>query len=68
MIRDQARLDELLARIRRFVREVAIPNEARVEREDHVGDDLLAAMRGIGSFGWSIPESYGGSGLTTEEL
>ncbi|MGD9830342.1 MAG: acyl-CoA dehydrogenase family protein [Hyphomicrobiaceae bacterium] len=68
MIRDQARLDELLARIRRFVREVAIPNEARVEREDHVSDDLLAAMRGIGSFGWSIPESYGGSGLTTEEL
>jgi acyl-CoA dehydrogenase len=68
MIRDQKRLDELLQRTRRFVREVAIPNEDRVEAEDNVGPDLVAAMRGIGSFGWSIPEAYGGSGLTTEEL
>lgn len=68
MIRDQQRLDELLRRTRRFVREVAIPNEDRVEAEDRVGPDLVEAMRGIGSFGWSIPEAYGGSGLTTEEL
>lgn len=68
MIRDQARQDALLARIRKFVREVAIPNEDRVEREDLVGPDLVAEMRKLGSFGWSIPEPYGGSGLTTEEL
>ncbi len=47
MIADQARLDELLARVRHFVRDVAIPNEDRVEREDHVGEDLVAAMRKI---------------------
>jgi len=68
MIRDTARLDDLLARTRRFVREVAIPNEDRVEREDLVGPDLVAEMRKLGTFGWSIPEEYGGSGLTTEEL
>jgi acyl-CoA dehydrogenase len=68
MIRDPARLDDLLARTRRFVREVAIPNEDRVEREDAVGPDLVAEMRRLGTFGWSIPEAYGGSGLTTEEL
>ncbi len=68
MIRDSARLDELLARTRRFVREVAIPNEDRVESEDLVGADLVAEMRKLGTFGWSIPEEYGGSGLTTEEL
>jgi acyl-CoA dehydrogenase len=68
MIRDPAHLDDLLARTRRFVREVAIPNEDRVEREDVVGPDLVAAMRALGTFGWSIPETYGGSGLTTEEL
>ncbi|MGE0697798.1 MAG: acyl-CoA dehydrogenase family protein [Hyphomicrobiaceae bacterium] len=68
MIRDQARLDDLLARTRRFVREVAIPNEDRVEREDVVGPELVAEMRRLGTFGWSIPEAYGGSGLTTEEL
>ena len=68
MISDQARLDDLLGRTRRFVREVAIPNEDRVEREDHVGDDLVAAMRELGTFGWSIPKAYGGNELTTEEL
>src|SRR3954471_24254159 len=68
MISDQAQLDDLLERTRRFVREVAIPNEDRVEREDHVGDDLVAAMRKLGTFGWSIPKAYGGSELTTEEL
>lgn len=68
MIRDQAALDDLLSRTRRFVRDIAIPNEDRVEREDLVGPDLVDAMRKLGTFGWSIPESYGGAGLTTEEL
>lgn len=68
MITDQERLDALLSRTRRFVREVAIPNEDRVEREDCVGEDLIAAMRELGTFGWSIPSEYGGAGLTTEEL
>jgi len=68
MIRDPARLDALLADIRRFVREVAIPNEDRVEAEDRVPDEVVAALRELGSFGWSIPGEYGGAGLTTEEL
>jgi acyl-CoA dehydrogenase len=68
MIRDQARFDDLIARTRRFVREIAIPNEARVEQEDRVGDDLVHELKRLGTFGWSIPEAYGGSGLTTEEL
>lgn len=68
MITDQAKLEDLLERTRRFVRETAIPNEARVEQEDRIGDDLLAELRKLGSFGWSIPTEYGGSGLTTEEL
>ena len=68
MIRNQASLDDLLQRIRSFVRDVAIPNEDRVEREDHVGDDLVAEMRKLGTFGWSIPKEFGGNELTTEEL
>jgi acyl-CoA dehydrogenase len=68
VITDQARIDSLLARTRTFVREVAIPNEDRVELEDRVGDDLIAEMRKLGTFGWSIPKAYGGSELTTEEL
>lgn len=65
---DQGRIDDLIARTRTFVREVAIPNEDRVEREDRVGDDLVVEMRKLGTFGWNIPRAYGGSELTTEEL
>jgi len=68
MIRDQDQLDTLLDAIRRFVREVAIPNEERVEAEDRVPPEVVAAMRKLGTFGWSIPEAYGGAGLTSEEL
>jgi acyl-CoA dehydrogenase len=68
MIADQSAFDGLLERTRRFVREVAIPNEDRVERDDEVGEDLRQAMRDLGTFGWSIPKEYSGAGLTTEEL
>jgi acyl-CoA dehydrogenase len=68
MIRDPERFEQLIAATRRFVTEVAIPNEDRVEHDDKVPDEVVAAMREIGTFGWSIPEDYGGSGLTSEEL
>lgn len=68
VIRDQAALDELLDATRDFVRQVAIPNEDRVEAEDRVPPEIVAAMRDLGTFGWSIPVEYGGSGLTSEEL
>lgn len=68
MIRDAARLERLLADTRRFVRERAIPNEDRVEQEDRIPDELVADMRRLGTYGWSIPEPYGGAGLSTEEL
>ncbi|RPI30007.1 MAG: acyl-CoA dehydrogenase, partial [Hyphomicrobiaceae bacterium] len=54
MITDQARLADLLGRIRRFVAEVAIPNEEEVERQDRVGEPIIAELRRLGSFGWSI--------------
>lgn len=68
MIRDPKRLQELLDTTRRFVRDVAIPNEERVERENAIPEEIVARMRELGFFGWSIPEEYGGAGLTTEEL
>lgn len=68
MIREPAVFETFLERIRRFVREVAIPAEALVESSDSVPDHLVEAMRQSGFFGWSIPEAYGGAGLTTEEL
>ena len=68
MIRDADRFSQLIERTRQFVREVAIPNEERVDREDAIPEEIVEHMRSLGLFGWSIPEQYGGSGLTTEEL
>lgn len=45
-----------------------IPREAEVERLDEVPADLVAELASSGYFGWSIPQEFGGAGLTTEEL
>ena len=68
MIRDQEAFDTLVEQIRKFVQDVAIPNENRVEAEDRISDDVIEKMKQLGSFGWSIPEEFGGAGLTSEEL
>lgn len=68
MIRDPKNFEIFLAEIRSFVRNVAIPNEDRVEADDEIPPEIVDDMRRRGYFGWSIPEEFGGSGLTTEEL
>ena len=68
MIRDQEAFDALVGQIRKFVQDVAIPNENRVEVEDRIPDDVIEKLKQLGSFGWSIPEEFGGAGLTSEEL
>jgi acyl-CoA dehydrogenase len=68
MIRDPEQFDHLITRIRAFVRDVAMPNEDRVEAEDRIPEDVIVELKKLQSFGWSIPEEYGGLGLTSEEL
>jgi acyl-CoA dehydrogenase len=68
MVRDDASFGIFIDAVRRFVRDKAIPREAQVEQSDEVPADLVESMRQAGFFGWSIPETYGGAGLTTEEL
>jgi acyl-CoA dehydrogenase len=67
MIRDQATFDQLTETLRRFVATRLVPNEARVADDDRVPDEIACEMRGMGLFGLSIPEEYGGLGLTMEE-
>ncbi|MCR6631458.1 MAG: acyl-CoA dehydrogenase family protein [Magnetospirillum sp.] len=67
MIRDQETLNQLLATVSRFVRERLVPNEERIAEEDRVPDDIVRDMRELGLFGLSLPEEYGGLGLTMEE-
>ena len=68
MIRDPEAFSGALEALRRHVRERLIPREREVERLDEVPDDLVAEMAAMGLFGYSIPEAYGGAGMTTEEL
>jgi acyl-CoA dehydrogenase len=67
MIRDQETLNQLVDTISRFVRERLVPNEERVAEEDRIPEDILQEMKELGLFGLSIPEEYGGLGLTMEE-
>lgn len=67
MIRDPETLEVLLESISRFVRERLVPNEAVLAETDTVPADIVADMKALGLFGLSIPEEYGGLGLTMEE-
>jgi acyl-CoA dehydrogenase len=68
MIRNPQSFAQFLAAVRRFVRTECMPVEELVDRSDEIPEDLVERMRTMGLFGHSIPEAYGGAGLTTEEL
>jgi acyl-CoA dehydrogenase len=64
---DPESFDLLLSTVRRFVAERLRPLEERVDREDEVPAEIVAEMREMGLFGLSIPEEFGGLGLTMGE-
>jgi len=68
MIRNPETFATLLAQVRQFVRAECMPLEAQVDRDDDIPEALVGRMRALGLFGHSIPEAYGGAGLTSEEL
>ncbi|KAA2315104.1 acyl-CoA dehydrogenase [Pseudooceanicola sediminis] len=68
MIRDPKALDALISGVHDWVRSTAHPAEDLVDERDEVPAEIVADMAERGYFGWSIPEEYGGLGLTTEEL
>jgi acyl-CoA dehydrogenase len=50
--------------VRRFIRERLVPAENRVEEADEVPREIVEDMKAMGLFGLSIPEEYGGIGLS----
>ena len=67
MIRDQETISQLIGLVERFVRERLVPNENKLEEEAELPEDILKEMKALGLFGLTIPEEYGGLGLTMEE-
>ncbi|WP_039019146.1 acyl-CoA dehydrogenase family protein [Halocynthiibacter namhaensis] len=53
----------------KFVNEVLIPAEAEVSETDQIPDTIVSQMKDLGLFGLSIPEEFGGLGLSmTDEV
>ncbi len=67
MIRDPDTLNALLAAVERFVQERLVPAEAVVAETDEIPEDLVRGMKELGLFGLTVPEAYGGLGVTMEE-
>lgn len=64
---DPETFDALIGTVRRFVAERLRPLEEKVAEEDEVPIGIVREMREMGLFGLSIPEAYGGLGLTMSE-
>jgi acyl-CoA dehydrogenase len=64
---DPETFSALLDTVRRFVAERLRPLEEQVDRDDEVPPEIVREMREMGLFGLSIPEEYGGLGLTMSE-
>lgn len=54
---------EILAQTRRFVRTAVVPREQEILDTDQVPDDVRAAAKDLGLFGYAIPQEWGGLGL-----
>lgn len=61
---DAESFDLLLDTVQRFVRERLVPAEDEVEERDDVPADIIQDMKAMGLFGLSIPQAYGGIGLS----
>ncbi len=66
MALDAETRDQLIDTVRRFVAERLRPLEAKVAEEDAMPPEVVDEMKGLGLFGLSIPEEYGGLDLSME--
>jgi len=60
-------LRSMVDETRRFVRSDLIPAEEWVEEHDEIPAYLIDKMKALGFFGMTIPEQYGGLGLSMYE-
>ena len=67
MIRDKETLDHITQTIRNFVNDQLVPMEHWVAENDRLPEEIIEQMRELGLFGLTIPEEYGGLGVTMEE-
>ena len=59
--------ERLIDTVRRFVTERLRPLEAKVSEDDAIPAEVIDEMKGLGLFGLSIPEEFGGLDLSMED-
>ena len=64
---DPEMFEQFIEQLERYVRERLIPAEREVIEHDRVPDAILAEMRDMGLFGLTVPEEFGGAGLSTSQ-
>jgi acyl-CoA dehydrogenase len=67
MALDPETREQLIDTVRRYVTERLRPLEAKVSEDDAIPAEVLEEMKGLGLYGLSIPEEYGGLDLSMED-
>jgi len=67
MALDPETFNQLLETVDRYVKERLVPHEKEVSEKNQIPPELVQEMKELGLFGLSIPEKFGGMGLTNEE-
>jgi acyl-CoA dehydrogenase len=67
MALDAESFDLLLAAVQRFVRERLVPAENHLEEHDEVPAEIIEEMKAMGLFGLTVPEEFGGIGLSVSQ-
>ena len=66
---DAGDLAEIVSAVRTFIRTEVVPLEERIDAEDAIPAALVDQCKEMGLYGFTIPEQYGGLGLSvTEEV
>ena len=67
MALDTESFEILLPTIQRFIRERLMPAENYLEEHDEVPADIIEDMKAMGLFGLTVPEEFGGIGLSVSQ-
>src|SRR5690606_39507314 len=64
---DEDDFREILAQTRAFVRNVVVPREQEIAETNAIPEDIRQAAKGMGLFGYAIPQEWGGLGLNLQQ-
>lgn len=67
MSQDAETIEQLADAVRRFTRQQLVPAEKKVEEDDEIPETIISQLKHLGLFGMTIPERYGGLGLSMYE-